>query len=658
MSKSYLSLAVVMMIAGAPGIGMSAASLTFSPAAVVGGNSTTGTVTLSAAAPSGGTIVTLSSSALALAGFPNTRLGPSGVTVSTQLTVPQGQTTLSFELRTFGVGTPTAVVITASGGTGSSTAAVTLNPASVRSLTLAPTSVLGGQSVTGTIELDGAAPSATGASVPLSVLSDGRVRVIGQQASATPAVVTPPSLSVTPNATRATFTITTTPVAALQRVSIAATLGVQVTALLSVNPPVPTALQLNPSRVIGGAPSGGTLVLNGIAPSGGMNFSLAASSPAVKLPATISVPAGSDRVAFAITTSAVSADVSLSISANPVAGTSITDGTSNTLLIGPVSSALTLLALRAQSIVLNPTNVFGGSSSAGTVVFNGAAPDAGRSVTLVSSNSIATVPASLSVPQGSDRASFTVNTGSPTAVQTANIGARLTPSTTTIPSTSDGTSNTILLGEAKPEASASLSIFPLPQVQAVTVSPSTLVGGDAVNVTIALAPGLLFVTLPNPLPTVQALIKADHPEILQLPANVTVPAGQGVVMVSGATTAPSADQNVRIDVTLPTSTASATLSVRKPPDVMASFTARPGVAVGGNNLILQIAPGPLLTTPAVANLTTNHPDLIKLPASVTISPSKAVPLTVATVKVTAQTTVQLIANSGKQQLMVQVTLTP
>src|SRR5437899_8360956 len=90
-------------------------SVTLNPASVVGGNASTGTVTISSAAPSGGSVVTLSSNNTGVA------------TVPASVTVPQGQTTATFTGTTTAVSSITLVTITATLG-GSATAILTNSP--------------------------------------------------------------------------------------------------------------------------------------------------------------------------------------------------------------------------------------------------------------------------------------------------------------------------------------------------------------------------------------------------------------------------------------------------------------------------------------------------------------------------------------------------
>ena len=75
------------------------------------------------------------------------------------------------------------------------------------------------------------------------------------------------------------------------------------------------ALVVNPTSVIGGSSSQGTVTLGGPAPSGGAAVALSDNSTAVSVPASVSVPAGRSSATFQITTSAVANTTSVTISA-------------------------------------------------------------------------------------------------------------------------------------------------------------------------------------------------------------------------------------------------------------------------------------------------------------------------------------------------------
>lgn len=66
-----------------------------------------------------------------------------------------------------------------------------------------------------------------------------------------------------------------------------------------------TELRVEPEAVAGGKSAGGSINLAGPAPAGGQVVSLSATSSAVRLPASVTVPAGADSYSFIVTTSAV-----------------------------------------------------------------------------------------------------------------------------------------------------------------------------------------------------------------------------------------------------------------------------------------------------------------------------------------------------------------
>src|SRR5205814_4220994 len=134
------------------------ATLSLNPTTVTGGDSSTGTVTLSGPAPSGGAQVALSSS------------DPSVATVPSSVTVAAGATSATFTVSTSTVSASTTVIISATYAGVTKTASLIVNPApppTLTSLTLSPTSATGGNSSTGTVTLSGPAPSG-GAQVALS----------------------------------------------------------------------------------------------------------------------------------------------------------------------------------------------------------------------------------------------------------------------------------------------------------------------------------------------------------------------------------------------------------------------------------------------------------------------------------------------------------
>lgn len=82
-------------------------------------------------------------------------------------------------------------------------------------------------------------------------------------------------------------------------------------------------------------------------------------------------------------------------------------------------TGMTIASITALS--LNPTTVTAGATSTGTVTLNIPAPSGGTVVTLSSNNAAATVPPSVTVPEGSNTAQFTVNTHQPASTQICQI---------------------------------------------------------------------------------------------------------------------------------------------------------------------------------------------------------------------------------------------
>jgi hypothetical protein len=185
-------------------------AISANPSSLTGGASSTGTVTLTAGAPMGGAPVTVTSNI-------------AEATVPSPVTVLQGATSASFAIGTSAVTAQTIGTLTATYNGGSATTTITVNPpppAALASLTISPTSVAGGSSATGTVQLT-AAPSSN-ATVALSSSNTGAATV-------------PPNVTVGAGSTSATFTITTLPQRKNASVTVLATYaGVTKTAPLSV----------------------------------------------------------------------------------------------------------------------------------------------------------------------------------------------------------------------------------------------------------------------------------------------------------------------------------------------------------------------------------------------------------------------------------------
>ena len=274
---------------------------------------------------------------------------------------------------------------------------------SLSSLTLNPTSVIGGaQSSTGTVTLSGPAP-AGGAQVALS--------------SNNSAASVPSSVTVVAGAPGATFPVSTSAVAASTPVIISASYGgVTLTATLTVNPagvaPSITAQPVS-QTVTAGQTATFSVTASGTAPlryqwqrNGGAIGN--ATSPSYTTPATATSDNGA-RFTVVVTNSVGSV-------------------TSNAATLTVTPPPLPTVS----SLTLNPTSVVGGlQSSTGTVILSGPAPAGGAQVALSSDKGAASVPSSVTVPAGATSATFTVNTSGVLLTTSANISASYNGTTRT-----------------------------------------------------------------------------------------------------------------------------------------------------------------------------------------------------------------------------------
>jgi hypothetical protein len=194
-------------------------TLSISPTSVTGGSANAaGTARLTAAAPSGGAVVTLSSN--------NTN----AATVPSSVTIPAGSTSATFTITSRAVTTATSVTVSGVYGGVTRTGTLTVNvpgapaTATLSSLSISPTSVTGGSAnAQGTATLSAAAPSG-GTVVTLSSNNSNAATV-------------PASITIAAGATSGTFTVTSRTVTTSASVIISgASGGVTRTGTLTVNP--------------------------------------------------------------------------------------------------------------------------------------------------------------------------------------------------------------------------------------------------------------------------------------------------------------------------------------------------------------------------------------------------------------------------------------
>lgn len=349
------------------------ANLTMNPASMAGGNPSTATVTIGGPAPTGGTVVTLTSNKAA-------------ATVPATVTVSAGATTANFTVTTTAVTVSTNVTITAKTGSTTRTAALTLKTATPSSVSFDPKSVMGGSPTTGTVTLTGPAPTG-GLTVTLS--------------SNKAEVTVPANVVVTAGAATASFAVNTANVTANLTASVTATAnGMGRAGSLSVLPAM-KSVSVSPTSVMGGKPATGTVTLNGPAPAGGIVVTLSTTNGAATIPSSVTVPGGSTMATFPVTTVPVAAN---------------TNGTFSGEAMG-VTRTSPVFMVKAPSLTgfaFMPSTIAVGQTATGKLTINGAAPS-GFTVNLTTGNAtVAPVPASITFNAGATTATFTV-TGGPTS---------------------------------------------------------------------------------------------------------------------------------------------------------------------------------------------------------------------------------------------------
>lgn len=89
---------------------------------------------------------------------------------------------------------------------------------------------------------------------------------------------------------------------------------------LTLTPLVPTALAFTPSTVTGGSEVQCRIVINGVAGPAGRTIAVFDNSPFTTMPSTVTVPAGATQVIFPITTTAVTSQKTVTVTARVSAG--------------------------------------------------------------------------------------------------------------------------------------------------------------------------------------------------------------------------------------------------------------------------------------------------------------------------------------------------
>ncbi|MFN3728475.1 MAG: hypothetical protein ACK4XJ_02020 [Fimbriimonadaceae bacterium] len=433
-------------------------NLTINPTTIPGGAVAQGTISIGGNAPAGGVTINLSSSNTAAATVPST------------VVIPAGQSSATFDVTANPTNVNLTSTITASLSGETKTAEVTVRPAAITSVTVNEATFFGGSTtvVTGTVQLDGKA-SNTGYNVALG--------------SSHATVTVPASVTIPNNQSQVDFAVTHNLTTTQRTITLTGTLnGVNRTATVTVNPIVPVAVNMNPSPVIGGAPSSGIVELN--APlKNGATIALSAINAPITTPASVNINAGSQvSNVFNVTTSAVAADVTGKVRATFNGST--------------FAQNFKLLAPRVSKLIFSKNTVYGGQKIGVTLELNGNAPPGGINVVFASNDPNVIVPSPVKVNAGQSVRTFNINTTDPGTTILAQVTATLNGVTTR--------NVTVKMNS----------------VANVTFNPKTVVGGSATTVTGT-------VTLHVAAGSNLAIdLSSSHPSVASVPATVVIPQGQ------------------------------------------------------------------------------------------------------------------------------------
>ncbi len=296
MYKSVTSPSPVLLVDGTSGkTAPLLSAMSLSPT-TIGGTNVTGNVTLTSAAPSGGTTVALSSS--------NT----SAASVPSSVKVAAGVLTSPFVVTTYNQTANASATIDGSLNGESLGIQITVTPGSsdsLTSLTVVPATAPGGSNLTGTVTLSGPAPS-------------GGI-VVALSSSNTSAATVPSTVTVPASSNTATFTVSTHTQISNATANISATLGgtTKQVSITVTAPVIVAGLTVSPTTAVGGTNLTGTITLSGPAPAGGTVVTLSSSNRAVAtVPGSITIVSGAITGTFTVTTLPQSSNGTATITAS------------------------------------------------------------------------------------------------------------------------------------------------------------------------------------------------------------------------------------------------------------------------------------------------------------------------------------------------------
>ncbi|WP_156023343.1 hypothetical protein [Terracoccus sp. 273MFTsu3.1] len=491
----------------------------------------------------------------------------------------------------------------------------------VLSLVATPSSVFGGNATQARVTLTQPAP-----------VGGVTVKVASDMAG----VETPASVFIPAGATDAMVTpITTSPVGGASVGSIRAAYGTtwQQSSLGSF--PLLWGHSLGAETVVGGHATTGTVTLLNPAPAGGAVVTLVSADPAiVALPPTVFIPAGGTGASFTIDTTTVSAPTRVKIDSGY--GAESYRSPSLWLTVAPPG---TVPPAALASLALTSASIAGGATTTGTVTLTGPAPTGGATIRLSGSMEGQVVtPPSVTVPAGSTSATFTITAPSVPATYYVLIQAGL--------GFTAGTQARLL--EIRPGSTA-------PTLAGFSVSPTDIVSGTSTQ-------GIVELVTSAPAGGGTVTLTSSNPAVLQVPATVSVPAGNNSTSFAITTTATSAFTTVQVDASAGGVTRSAFINLAAGPTApsLVSLSIAPASVTGGSNATGTVALSSAAPSAGSSvTLATGNSSAAQVPPTVSVPAGQTqASFPVTTSSVAASTPVTITAFSGSTTRTATVTVTP
>ena len=278
------------------------------------------------------------------------------------------------------------------------------------------------------------------------------------------------------------------------------------------------------------------------------------------------------------------------------------------------------------ALFVTPVSILGGAPANGLVVLNANAKTGGAVVTLNSGSGSITVPATVTVLQGTSQAAFSIASSAVASSTTGTITAKLYG------------------------ASASSSLTLQPALTSFSVNPTSVPGGAGATL-------ILYLAALAPAGGWPINLSSSSPSVVSVPSTVSIPAGTKYLQVPITSTPQCGSTTVTLTASAGVTVLKAPLTVTPPPVSNLSFAS----SVKGGNLVTATVS---ISNPACAqglsvSLLSANPSVARVPPSVAVAGGqKSATFVITTYHVSTTTTVNISAKSNNVTKSRILTVTP